>query len=197
MLKSVKSLVLLSACSLIFGYLSPSVLADDQVITSTTSDAQAVVVDTEVLDIDEQIKVAENYLVTYNDRVYFDLDKAQADLIPDEIIAIGLEMESFSDSYANRTFRPGTYFRSWPNEYYGNYCGPFHSGNNFRLPAIDILDLGCQEHDNCYQWGGNNCDCNRRLINFLQVNRRWMSGEALRKSRVIQWYFETFGLIGC
>lgn len=49
--------------------------------------------------------------------------------------------------------------------FYGNWCGPGHSGPG---APIDIIDYYCREHDYCYEDRGYfNCSCNQTLLNGL------------------------------
>ncbi|KGR72808.1 phospholipase A2 family protein [Streptococcus phocae subsp. salmonis] len=155
--------------------------------------------DERIAYIDQETKVAMNYTVQHNNRMYFDLEKAQKDGISDEAIDIGLSVEEVSYEYMNGTFTPTNYFRSISLPIYGNYCGLGHSGNNFTQPPIDHLDWGCMQHDRCYKpySPGQNCECNKQLIYFIQTNRRWMPDSALRIANAIRAYFETIGSIGC
>lgn len=155
--------------------------------------------DERIAYIDQETEVAMNYIIEHNNRMYFDLDKAQKDGVSGEALDIGLAIEEVSNEYMSGKFTPNTYFRSVSLPIYGNYCGPGHSGNNFTLPPIDHLDWGCMQHDKCYKpWSpGQNCECNRQLIYFIQTNRRWMPDSALPIANAIRAYFERVGLIGC
>ncbi|HFU4449411.1 TPA: phospholipase [Streptococcus suis] len=154
--------------------------------------------DVEQIDI-KNIETVKTYLVVDGERVYFDYDKAMQNNVDAEIINIGLLVEEISHEYASKTFTPDKYLRSgW--EVHGNYCGPFHNGNNFTLPVKDVLDQGCQNHDRCYKWQlglGGNCECNRQLVEYIKINRRWIPADVRWKADSIRVYFETVGLAGC
>lgn len=155
--------------------------------------------DERIAYIDEQTNVALQFVVRHGERLYFDFDAAKNAGVSGEALDIGLMIETVSEDYSNKTFVPSTYFRSvsWP--VHGNYCGPGHSGNNFTLEPTDLLDWGCREHDRCYKpWSpGQNCDCNRQLVEFIAINRRYMPENILWKANAIKSYFERVGLLGC
>lgn len=144
-------------------------------------------------------ELLKKYLAQSGDRLYFDYDKAIQDKVSDGVIDMGFLVETISEDYSQQTFTPRKYFKAgW--QLYGNYCGPGHNGNHFTLPVIDVLDQGCQNHDSCYRWGagiGANCECNRQLVNYIKVYRRWVPAHALGVADAIRVYFETVGAIGC
>jgi hypothetical protein len=48
----------------------------------------------------------------------------------------------------------------WPNEFYGNWCGPGHSGPGVPIDAVDEV---CCRHDQCFcVEGWDDCACNRQ-----------------------------------
>lgn len=147
----------------------------------------------------ENIEIITSYLVVDGERVYFDCDKAIQDKQSEEIINMGLLIEEISYDYSSQAFTPEKYLRSgW--EVHGNYCGPGHNGNNFTLPVTDVLDQGCQNHDKCYKWQlglRGNCECNRQLVEYIKINRRWIPADVRWKADSIRVYFETVGLLGC
>lgn len=62
---------------------------------------------------------------------------------------------------------------------YGNWCGPGYSGPG---DPIDVVDMCCKSHDQCYdQRGYSTCSCDKELLqqhglcgaisNLLRVNR--------------------------
>lgn len=147
----------------------------------------------------EQSERVKQYLIQDGERVYFDYDRALQNRESDELINIGLLIETISEEYSNSTFTPNSYFRSIPIPFHGNYCGPGHNGNNFTLPITDVLDQGCQNHDRCFTGMGyrKNCECNRQLVEYIRINRRWIPADVRWKADAIKVYFETAGLIGC
>ena len=144
-------------------------------------------------------ELLKSYLVKDKDRIYFDYDKAVQDKQAKDVIDMGLLVETISEDYSSNTFTPAKYFKAGL-PVYGNYCGPGYNGEGFTLPVVDVLDQGCQNHDRCYKWGagiGANCECNRQLVDFIKVNRRWIPESALWVADAIRVYFETIGAIGC
>ncbi|WP_159549956.1 phospholipase [Streptococcus halichoeri] len=195
-MKKIKTFALLSA-SILSLVINTSVAFANDNVTEPKLIEQSI--DEWLTYMDKETEVASKYIIHHNNRMYFDFDKAQNDGVSGEALDIGLEIERVSEEHMEGKFTPGTYFRSISIPVYGNYCGPGHSGNNFTLPAIDHLDWGCMQHDQCYKpWSpGENCACNRQLINFIQTNRRWMPSSAIPTANAIKYYFEKVGLIGC
>lgn len=198
-MKHFKKSIVSVMCTLALTGYGSTVFANSQPeIVNPTPAEQLSNIDEKIAYIDAQLRIAEQYIIIYNDRAYFNFDKAWSDGISEEARNLGLQMEELSQIYSHGEFKPSEYLYRDGIPVYGNYCGPWHTGNDFTLPTIDVLDFGCMEHDKCYKWGSfQNCECNRRLLDYIKVNRRWMGQEALEKSRIIQWYFETFGLLGC
>ncbi|AAL15095.1 TPA: phospholipase [Streptococcus pyogenes] len=191
-MKKVINTILLAACFLFFlGNFTTNVLAEginDKMENGTESDISF-----------QNGELLKNYLILEGERVYFDYDRATQDKVSDDVLEMGMLVEAISKDYSEKTFTPDKYFKaSWP--VHGNYCGPGHNGNNFTLPVVDVLDQGCQNHDSCYKWGagiGANCECNRQLVNYIKVYRRWMPANVLGVADAIRVYFETVGSIGC
>lgn len=183
-------------------FFSILLISINNVIHANTIDQSNLTVlstDEQIAYIDQETDIAMKYIIQYNDRMYFDFEKAQNDGVSGEALDIGLAIEEISYEYTNGNFNAQKYLRSISIPIYGNYCGPGHSGNNFTLPATDLLDWGCMQHDKCYKpWSpGQNCECNRQLAYFIQTNRRWMPNHALPIANAIRAYFERVGLIGC
>ncbi|WP_347301483.1 hypothetical protein [Dolosigranulum savutiense] len=89
-----------------------------------------------------------------------------------QVIEQGMLLETISIDYTNNEFR------RFGLPIWGNYCGPWHGGKDSSKPATDILDQGCKAHDQCYNWSlaiGDNCECNRALVNHIEANEDKMS----------------------
>lgn len=53
-------------------------------------------------------------------------------------------------------------------QYYGNYCGPNPGSSDYSKPFIDLVDLACMQHDQCYDRTNYlNCGCDRALLSVL------------------------------
>lgn len=154
----------------------------------------------EVQRVEQDFNTVLRYITIDGERVFFDYNQASHDNVSPSVLRMGVDLEELSIGFSEGKMTSQELTRGYLNQVYGNYCGPWHSGNNFTLPPVDLLDWACMEHDKCYNWGltlKKNCQCNHRLVVLLKTNRRWMTGVALEKSRLIQWYFETFGLTLC
>jgi hypothetical protein len=51
----------------------------------------------------------------------------------------------------------------------GNYCGVGSRTGDLRAAPVDRLDAACLEHDACYIAGRSQLDCNREMIDRLNV----------------------------
>ena len=53
----------------------------------------------------------------------------------------------------------------WEIPIYGCWCGPNHPPEGETPDAIDVWDMACQEHDQCYiQRGRNSTACDARFV---------------------------------
>ncbi len=66
---------------------------------------------------------------------------------------------------------------------YGNYCGPLHPKKGSSPMPINITDLACKNHDNCYEKNGYfNSECDQKLIKELgRVNATSPEEEIFRQ----------------
>lgn len=145
----------------------------------------------------QQSEVAMEYVVNYGNRVYFDLERAEDDNVSEEVKAMGLMLETISYEFGNNDRNLIKTLRAISFPVWGNYCGPGHNGNNFTLEPNGLLDIGCQQHDKCYKWGGNNCKCNKDLVEYIKRNKRWMGAKELQMAQMIEAYFSSIGALGC
>lgn len=76
---------------------------------------------------------------------------------------------------------------------WGRYCGPGHSGPG---DPIDLLDNACMHHDNCYNWGGNNCACDLALIKEIDTVFPRMAPPAQKMARIVRAAF-VLKTMGC
>ncbi|MCS4487506.1 hypothetical protein [Streptococcus sciuri] len=139
------------------------------------------------------------YINLYNNRVYFDYDKAKLAGESEEVLEQGLLLELVSNEFSQRTVESPE-VRSFAFAVWGNYCGPGYDGDKFTKPAQDILDAGCQAHDKCFKWGWSwtqNCECNKQLVDYIDAHKSEMTGNMAKTAWAIRTYFNTIGSWGC
>lgn len=120
-----------------------------------------------------------------NNYPYFDIDKAIMNGESEEILEIGKAFNKFSyDMSQSETGEALSSVISLP--IWGNWCGPGYGSGK----PIDLLDEGCRQHDNCYIHGGNNCKCNRKLINYINNNLERMTRGQYIMAIAIRLYFQ-------
>lgn len=106
----------------------------------------------------------------HGDIIAFDADKARNENAPSMVIQ---GAEEFNKSTALlphhgdlQGAKPGHSTAAW--EFYGNWCGPGHSGPG---APIDLLDSRCKEHDLCYAAHGYfNKGCDWTLVSRLTMD---------------------------
>lgn len=136
--------------------------------------------------IAEDERILSEYVTIGKDNVpYFDIDKAIGNGESEEVIKIGKLFNEFSDDM-NKEEDNTDSLRAASIPIWGNWCGPGYGSGR----PIDLLDEGCRQHDNCYVHGGNNCNCNRRLINYINRNIGRMTGGQRAMARVVKLYFQ-------
>lgn len=141
----------------------------------------------------------QEYIIVYEDNIYFNYESAQKNNESSEVIEQGLLLESISSNYSEANII-GYSTRSIGLPIWGNYCGPGYGGKDSDKPATDILDEGCKRHDQCYKWGltlRKNCKCNKDLVDYIDANKNQMSGSMAKVAWAIRTYFNTVGQIGC
>lgn len=144
--------------------------------------------------IAEDERIMNEYVKIGKDNVlYFDIDKAIGNGESEEVIKIGKLFNEFSDDMNKEGDNMAT-LRAASIPIWGNWCGPGYGSGR----PIDLLDEGCRQHDNCYVHGGNNCNCNKRLINYINRNIGRMTGGQRAMARVVKFYFQGENLAkGC
>lgn len=56
---------------------------------------------------------------------------------------------------------------------YGNWCGPNYGSGT----PIDLLDVGCKKHDNCYKKRGRHkCSCDKEFLQYINSRYSKMTG---------------------
>ncbi len=75
---------------------------------------------------------------------------------------------------------------SWP--VYGNWCGPKYGSGT----PIDILDMGCKKHDQCYGTRGyHKCSCDQDFVQYINKNIGKMSGSQKTMATAVKvWLLE-------
>ncbi|MBP3803997.1 MAG: hypothetical protein J6I76_08880 [Oribacterium sp.] len=154
--------------------------------------------------VEKNGEIVLQYITVTNNMIYFDYSSAVRNGESDSIIAQGLTLEHISARYASggsadagtsSNQRSAISLPIW-----GNYCGPGYGGKDSSKPALDVLDEGCKRHDQCYKWSfsiGNNCTCNKNLIDYIDSHKGQMSGTMAVTAWAIRTYFATIGQIGC
>jgi len=72
---------------------------------------------------------------------------------------------------------------------YGNYCGVDSSAAKATPTPIDMLDLACQDHDECYGENGNlNLVCDEKLLLDLERIEPQTSQEKAAKKLIIDYF---------
>ena len=134
----------------------------------------------------EDERIMKEYVTIRKDDIpYFDVDKAIKNGENKEVIEIGESFNKFSNDM-NREEDSVATLRAATIPIWGNWCGPGYGSGQ----PIDLLDEGCRQHDNCYVHGGNNCNCNKRLINYINRNIGRMTGGQSIMARAVKLYFQ-------
>lgn len=134
----------------------------------------------------EDERILSEYVITKENNVpYFDVDKAIRNGESKDIIESGKLFNEFSDAMSDDNYSEAT-LRSMTIPIWGNWCGPGYGSG----APIDLLDEGCMQHDNCYVHGGNNCKCNKKLINYVNDNIDKMTGGQRKMAYAVKWWFQ-------
>lgn len=132
----------------------------------------------------ENDRIIHEYIILDNEgNLYFDVEKARRSDESNRIIEMGEMFNSFSYDMSHHEENAIQTLRGMP--IWGNWCGP---GYGSGVP-IDLLDEGCMRHDNCYVHGGNNCECNKKLIKYIEDNKSRMTTGQAAMADVIALYF--------
>jgi hypothetical protein len=100
---------------------------------------------------------------------HFDSEKAREDHASSEVINAG---EYYNYISTNNTNEVGIQWK-----FYGNWCGPSYGSGK----PIDVLDLMCKFHDQCYDKTRTRkgyCSCDRIFVREVMRNQSKMFGEA-------------------
>lgn len=136
--------------------------------------------------IAEDERILSEYVTIGKDNVpYFDVDKAIRNGESKDIIDSGKLFNDFSNAMSTDNYNEEA-LRAMTAPIWGNWCGPGYGSG----APIDLLDEGCRQHDNCYVHGGNNCNCNKRLINYINKNINRMTGGQKKMASVVRWWFK-------
>lgn len=75
---------------------------------------------------------------------------------------------------------------AWP--VYGNWCGPSYGSGT----PIDLLDVGCKKHDQCYGTRGyHKCSCDKDFVLHINKNIGKMSGSQKTMAMAVKvWLLE-------
>lgn len=140
----------------------------------------------------EDERILNEYVISGDNGIlYFDVEKAIENGETDEVVEIGNLFNEFSADM-NTENDNSDMLRGIP--VWGNCCGPGYGSGE----PIDLLDEGCRQHDNCYVHGGNNCKCNRKLINYINKNIGKMTGGQKRVAKAVKLYFQAENRVkGC
>jgi hypothetical protein len=125
----------------------------------------------------EYVSEAETYVTLDGD---FDLIMAREDNVSSDILFIGDYYNYVVNDDTNTVKLQGIRY-----PYYGKWCGPGYGSGK----PIDLLDLMCKAHDNCYDQGTNHCKCDRIMVLQIQANRHYMKGIQRKKSYEIEAIF--------
>lgn len=150
--------------------------------------------------LEKRFEEVKEYLVLDGTWLYFDLEKAERAGVSKEVLEMGLDLEEVSTHLNKASLRGETLAVALSGiPIYGNYCGPWYSGDDFTLPAIDVLDEGCRQHDLCYKGPGLgvNCECNKALVSYIYTHWNEMSEAEQKVAKLIAFFFASFGLVGC
>lgn len=113
----------------------------------------------------DQITEAVMKYITITDKNIFVFNEEAAVLNKesDLIIEVGNKMEEYALSIYQYNEGISTYDVI---PFYGYYCGPGASGNNFTEKPIDILDSACKSHDECYRDNDAYfvCECDKAMV---------------------------------
>ena len=122
------------------------------------------------------------YVAKLNDLPVFDVNAAVAAGKDDEFIELGRKFNEFGRAMTNPT-RDG--FPFW-----GNWCGPGHSGPN---PPVDVLDHICKARDQCYEKVGYlACSCDSALLTGIQLGFDKMTAlERVAAILVYTWFLDS------
>lgn len=189
---------LLSGMMFLIGMVSngSEVIAQEESVEISKTSPEDMIIDESLSyeEVEGYGDIVEQYIIIKGEQIYFDKERAEVNNEPNQVINQGVLLEAVSTDFTNNEFRRfGLPIR-------GNYCGPWHGGKDSSKPATDILDQGCKAHDQCYNWSlaiGDNCECNRALVNHIKANEDKMSGRMASVAWAIKQYFSSVGLVGC
>lgn len=121
------------------------------------------------MNIQEDIIIKYVYLDNKGIPVY-DREKALKDKVGDEDLEVADVYFQLLNSYYYH--ENGIQTRA-SVPIYGNWCGPGYGSGT----PIDLLDVGCKRHDNCYgSRGYHKCSCDKELASYIDRNISKMSG---------------------
>ncbi|CYX27331.1 TPA: hypothetical protein U1741_000465 [Streptococcus suis] len=136
--------------------------------------------------IAEDERILSEYVITGKNNIpYFDVDKAIGNGESEDIIESGKLFNDFSNAMSVDNYNEEA-LRAMTLPIWGNWCGPGYGSG----APIDLLDEGCRQHDNCYVHGGNNCKCNKKLINYINRNINRMTGGQRKMAHAVKWWFQ-------
>ncbi|MES2677313.1 MAG: phospholipase A2 family protein [Pseudomonadota bacterium] len=72
---------------------------------------------------------------------------------------------------------------------YGNWCGPDHPKAEANPDPVDLTDLACQHHDQCYETNGYlDASCDENLIAELKSFTPDNEIEAIARKAIISYF---------